>query len=126
MRHRQLLSIALLAAVAACNATGNQAGGSAATTADSITKAVYNNDIDGVTSNFDDQLKTQVSRAEVGSLSDKMHALGNYKGLTSLNEDPSKNEYTYKAAFDRGAMNVVVRLDSDGKVAAYRIFTPAD
>lgn len=123
MAVRQLLAIALLAATAACNAGAGGASGSAATTADDVTKAVYNNDIDSVTSNFDDQLKTQVSRGEVGTLSDKMHALGDYKGLTYINGDPAKNEYTYRANFDKGTMNVVVRVDPDGKLSAYRLFT---
>ena len=122
MAVRQLVAIALLAATAACNA-GSGASGSAASTADTVTKAVYNNDADGVVSNFDDQLKQKVSRGEVGTLSDKMHALGDYKGLTYVNGDPAKNEYTYRANFDKGTMNVVVRVDPDGKLSAYRIFT---
>ena len=122
MAIRQLLVIALLAATAACNAGAGGASGSAATTTDDVTKAVYNNDVDAVTSNFDDQLKAQVSRGEVGTLSDKMHALGDYKGLTYVNGDPAKNEFTYRANFDKGSMNVVVRVDSDGRLSAYRIF----
>ena len=118
-------AFALQVALAACNATSNAAsgpGGVAASTADGITKAVYANDAEAVTSNFDAQLKTQVSRAEVGALSDTMHGLGSYKGLTFVSSDPAKNEYTYRADFDKGAMNVVVRMDADGKVAAYRLF----
>lgn len=110
------------AMLAACNSAGSQSGGTAASTADSTTKAVYNNDMDGVTSNFDDQLKTTVNRADVGTLSDKMHALGDYKGLTYVSGDPAKNEFTYRADFDKGSMNVVVRVDGDGKLAAYRVF----
>ena len=123
MALRQVVAIALLAATAACNAGANNgASGSAATTADDVTKAVFNNDVDAVTSNFDDQLKRKVSRGEVGTLSDKMHALGDYKGLTYVNGDPAKNEFTYRANFDKGTMNVVVRVDPDGKLSAYRIF----
>lgn len=110
------------AMLAACNTGGAQSGGSAQSTADSTTKAVYNNDMDGVTSNFDDQLKSQVSRGDVGTLSDKMHALGDYKGLTYVSGDPAKNEFTYRADFDKGSMNVVVRVDNDGRLAAYRVF----
>jgi hypothetical protein len=99
-------------------------GGAAASLADSITKAVYADDPAGVSSNFDSQLKTQVTRAEVGMLSDRMHALGAYKGLTLVSSDPSRNEYTYRAAFDHGAMNVVIRLDQNGQAAAYRVFPP--
>ncbi len=122
---RQVFALALLAALAACNGgADNGASGSAANTADNVTKSVYNNDIDGVTSNFDDRLKSQVSRGEVGTLSDKMHALGDYKGLTFVNGDNTKNEFTYRANFDKGTMSVVIRVDPDGKLSAYRIFSP--
>ena len=122
MFDRRLPWLLLLGALAACG--GSNGSGSAASTADSVTKAAYNNDVDGVTSSFDDHLKTQVSRAEVGVISDRMHSLGTYKGLTLLASDASKNEFTYRAAFDKGTMNVVVRLDPDGKLSAYRIFVP--
>ena len=96
--------------------------GAAQDTADSITKAVYNNDSGGVTANFDDNLKRQVTRASVGALSDQLHKRGDYKGLTFVSNDPAKNEFTYRADFTNGAMNVTLRLDPDGKVSAYRVF----
>jgi 6-phosphogluconolactonase (cycloisomerase 2 family) len=65
-----------------------------------------------------------VTRSEVGILSDQMHKYGDYKGLTYVSTDPAKNEYTYRANFTKGSMNVVVKLDADGKVAAYRVFAP--
>ncbi len=76
----------------------------------------------GVTPSFDAALQSHVSRAEVGALSDKMHALGDYKGLSLVSSDLPKSEYTYRADFDHGTMSVVVRLDPDGNLAAYRIF----
>lgn len=108
-----------LAVLAGCN---NNPAGAAQSTADSVTKAVYANDMTAVDSNFDTALQTQVNRAQVGVLSDKMHALGDYKGLSFVNSDPEKNEYTYRADFDKGIMNIVVRVDTDGKLAAYRVF----
>jgi hypothetical protein len=111
----------LALALAACG--GNNAG-SAQSATDSTTKAVYNDDVNGVTQNFDDTLKTQVTRSEVGILSDQMHRLGDYHGLTFVGSDPNKNEYTYRAGFTKGNMNVVVRLDPDGRFAAYRVFAP--
>lgn len=100
-----------------CNSTsGSQA------TADSITRSVYNNDADGASANFDDALKQQVTRASVGTLSDRMHKVGDYKGLTYVSSDPLKNEFDYRADFTNGSMMVVMRLDSQGKVAAYRVF----
>ncbi|MHB8146075.1 MAG: hypothetical protein ACYDGM_02285 [Vulcanimicrobiaceae bacterium] len=120
MRPRHWLVIGLLAALPACSAGSS---GTAARAADSVTKAVYGNDARGVASQLDTQLQSQVSRGEVGMLSDKMHALGQYKGLTYISGDPTKNEYTYRANFDKGSLNVVVRVDADGKLGAYRVFT---
>jgi len=114
-------ALALSLFLAACS--GNAAG-SAQGAADNTTKAVYNDDVGGVTQNFDDSLKTQVTRSEVGIMSDQMHQLGDYKGLTFVSSDPNKNEYTYRADFSKGSGNVVVRLDSDGHFAAYRFLVP--
>ncbi len=119
MRATSLGAIIALALVcAACSGDG----GSAQTLADTTTKAVYANDYDSVVGNADDAIKASITRAEIGTLSDKMHALGAYKGLTLVASDPVKNEFTYRADFDTGAMNVVVRVDADGKLAAYRVF----
>lgn len=109
-------------ALAACGAGGN---GQAQALADGTTKAVYNDDPGGVTAHFDDQLKSQVTRTEVGILSDQMHKQGDYRGLSFLNSDPNKNEYTYRANFSKGSMNVIVRLDQSGEIAAYRVLAPA-
>lgn len=118
---RIALGLALVLGLAAC--AGNNTG-QAQTAAESTTKAVYNDDADAVTQNFDDTLKSQVTRSEVGILSDQMHKLGDYKGLTYVSNDPAKNEYTYRADFTKGSMNVVLKLDPDGKIAAYRVFAP--
>lgn len=112
------LAAALALPLAACGGGG---GGAAQSTADAITRAAYANDYDGVVSQFDGSLKNQVTRASVGALSDKMHALGDYEGLKLLATDAGKNEYTFGATFSKGTMNVVERLDSNGQVAAYRI-----
>lgn len=124
MRARYAIRLGVLAAalalpLAACGGGGG--GGAAQSTADTITKAAYANDYAGVTSSFNDALKKQVTRASVGVLSDKMHALGNYQGLSLLATNSAKNEYTFKATFTNGTMNVVERLDSSGQVAAYRV-----
>ncbi|HKU67323.1 MAG TPA: hypothetical protein VJP85_06095 [Candidatus Baltobacteraceae bacterium] len=109
-------------ALAACGAGGT---GQAQSLADSTTKAVYNDDPGSVTEHFDDQLKSQVTRTQVGILSDQMHKQGDYQGLSFLSNDPNKNEYTYRANFSKGSMNVVLRLDQNGEIAAYRILAPA-
>lgn len=118
-----LAGMGLALVLAACG--GGNSSGAAQSSADTTTKAVYNDDLNGVTQNFDDNLKTQVTRSEVGILSDQMHKLGEYQGLTYVSNDPNKNEYTYRAGFTKGTMNVVVRLDPDGKLSAYRVFAPS-
>lgn len=115
---RTLACLALSAALASC---GGSPAGQAQSQADSVTKAVYNNDADSAQQNFEPALKTHITRAQVGMLSDKLHKLGDYKGLTYVSNDALKNEYTYRADFSNGSAPVVLRLDAEGKIAAYRI-----
>jgi len=114
---RALVCAALGAALASCGSPAADAQNRA----DGVTKAVYNDDGAAVTQDFDSALKQKVSRAQVGLLSDKLHKLGDYKGLTYVSNDGLKNEYTYRANFSGGSAPVIVRFDSDGKIAAYRI-----
>jgi hypothetical protein len=107
-------------ALAACGGGSGQAQ----SLADSTTKAAYNDDPAGVSAHFDDSLRTQVSRSEVGMLSDAMHKQGDYEGLSLVSSDPVKNEYTYRANFSKGSLNVVLRLDQNGEIAAYRVLAP--
>ena len=51
-----------------------------------------------------------------------MHAMGTYNGLTLLSSDTTKREYSYRANFSKGTANVIVRVDPDGHLAAYRVF----
>ena len=108
-------AVAVLAGTAACGGDNPQHD------ADSTTRAVYDVNVDAVTSNFDGSLKPQVTRASVGQLSDKMHALGNYQGLTALSSDPDKGRYNYTARFDNGTMTVEMRIDPDHKIGAFRV-----
>ena len=89
--------------------------------ADETTRAIYAADLSGATSHFDDSLKGQVTRAQLGALSDAMHMLGNYKGLTELQSNGDSGRYDYTANFDRGTMVVMLRVDPDGKIGAYRV-----
>jgi hypothetical protein len=116
------VSAALCAALALAACAGNGSGGGTQANVDATTKAVYNDDSAGTTQYFDDALKNQFSRSELGIMSDQMHRLGDYNGLTFVGSDASKNEYTYRAAFTKGAMNVTVRMDPDGRFSAYRVF----
>lgn len=119
------LTLLALAGLAACsNAAAGP--GSAQSTADAVTKAIYADDINGVDANFDTPLQSQVTRAQVGALSDKMHAMGNYKGLTYMNDTPAKSEFMYRANFDKGFANVVIREGQNGKLSAYRVVFPQE
>ena len=82
---------------------------------------MYANDYNAVTADMNSALVASVTRGEVGDLSDRMHKLGDYGGLTQATADDSAKKYTYIAKFTKGAMIVELRLDSDGKVAAYRV-----
>jgi hypothetical protein len=117
-------AVALFLLGAALAGCGGSPAGQAQSQADSVTKAVYNNDPAAVQQNFDNALKNQITRAQVGMLSDKLHKLGDYKGLTYVSNDGLKNEYSYTATFSSGTAPVVMRLDADGKIAAYRISLP--
>ncbi len=117
MRRSALLAPIFLLVLAACG--GAKDPRSVAT---AVTRAVYGNNPAAAAGYFDDALRPQITRASVGLISDKMHALGRFSGLTLLSSDTSRHEYIYRAAFERGTMNVVVRVDSDGRLAAYRVF----
>ena len=92
--------------------------------ADGTTKAIYNDDYAAVTAKFDASLKSQVTRTQVGALSDRLHHLGNYQGLTLTDDDVAKNEYSYNAAFTGGTAKVIERLDGNGNLAAFQIEVP--
>jgi hypothetical protein len=114
---RAVACVVLCSVLASCGSPAADAQNKA----DGVTKGLYNNDGAAATQNFDAPLKQQVTRAQVGMLSDKLHKMGDYKGLTYVSNDGLKNEYTYRANFSKGDAPVIVRFDSDGKIAAYRI-----
>ncbi len=89
--------------------------------ADQTTRGVYNVDYDATTARFDDALKSQVTRASIGQLSDQMHALGAYHGLKQTSADADKGRYDYQATFDKGTLLVELRIDPDQKIGAYRV-----
>ena len=112
-----LTALSAAVVLAACGSKAN----SPADLADQTTKAVYNLDVNGTEANMDDDLKKQVTRASIGDLSDKMHALGAFKGITQTSADAEKGRYTFAADFERGVLAVDVRFDPAGKIAAYRV-----
>ena len=89
--------------------------------ADSVTRAIYANDISDVTTNFASSLVPQVTRASVGALSDKMHSLGTYQGLTQTGTDIPARRYTFDAKFARGDMTVDMVLDASGNIIGYHV-----
>jgi predicted component of type VI protein secretion system len=116
---RVLLAAALAVLLAGCSA--GSASDRAQKLADDATKAVYNDDMTGLTANMNAALVPTITRAQLGDLADKMHALGDYQGLTPAGSDTLKSEYDFKAKFDKGTWTVMLRLDGDGKIAAYRV-----
>ncbi len=116
---RALAVLAVCAVLAGCGASAATDGAQAA--ADATTKAIYNDDYDAVTTAFDTSVKAKITRGDVGLLSDKLRALGDYKGLTLVGGDAAKNEFEYRAGFNRGSVNVVVRLDPSGRLSAYHL-----
>jgi hypothetical protein len=93
--------------------------------ADDVTRSVYNNDYAGTVKNFDDTLKGQVTRGQVGVISDKLHALGDYQGLTEVKSEPDYRRYTFEAKLTNGTATVRMRVHADGTIAAYRVEVPA-
>ncbi|MBV8600000.1 MAG: hypothetical protein JO359_00400 [Candidatus Eremiobacteraeota bacterium] len=118
MRTLMTLGVTAVAAVALCACA---AARSPAQLADQTTRAVYDLDYDRAVAGMDDSLKAQVTRAQIGALSDGMHNLGAYHGLTQSTSNPDAGRYDYIANFDRGTMLVLLRIDPTGKVGAYRI-----
>ncbi|HEY0798661.1 MAG TPA: hypothetical protein VGD50_05895 [Candidatus Baltobacteraceae bacterium] len=114
-------ALLLLAVVPGCAGNSSDPNG----LADKITRAVYANDYDATTADFDDDTKKAVTRAEVGALSDKLHALGDIQQITPRTSDADKGRYDFTVALDHGSALVQLRLDPDGKIGAYRVVLPA-
>jgi hypothetical protein len=116
-RNRLIVACALAAVLAGCA----QHGSDPQSVANNVAQALYNNDYNGAVSNFDDTLKTQATRTQVAMVSDKMHALGDYQGLTLTKSDEDTRRYWFDAKFSKGDMIVELRLHANGQVAAYRL-----
>jgi hypothetical protein len=104
-------------------AVGCANSGDPSALAEKITRAVYANDFDGSTADFDDTLKGEVTRAEVGAISDKLHDLGDIKQFSQRSANADTGRYDYDVTLDRGSVVVQLRLDPSGKVGAYRVVT---
>ena len=89
--------------------------------ADTVTRAIYDNKPDVARTYFDDALKSEIQDYQVLFLSQTMHRFGSYDGVKIARADVDHARYAYRAFFSRGKMEVRLRLDRDGRVAAYRI-----
>lgn len=89
--------------------------------AEKITRAVYANDLDTTVAAFDEQTKRDVSRSQLGDLSDRMHALGALKSIVARDGNADSGRYEFDASFTGGMMLVQMRIDPSGKVGAYRV-----
>ena len=118
---RSITAVAALALASGCSSAPGNPGAAA----DTITRAVIANDYDSTVSNFDDSTKKTISRSDLGSLSDRMNALGEYRALNQRSSDPDRGRYEYDATFSRGALLVMLRVDPDGKIGAYRVQSEA-
>jgi hypothetical protein len=88
--------------------------------ADATTRAVYNNDVDALTANFTPDLRTQVTRAQLGALSDLMHKQGDYRSLVETGSEPD-GAYDFRADFSKSSLIVKMKIDSSGQVTGYRV-----
>lgn len=117
-------ALAGVLSLALCACGGGGSAPAPQKVASATTQAVYNDDLNAIQSHFDAALQKQVTIDGVASLSQKLHAFGAYKGLTQTAADENGGRYDYNAAFDNGTLAVHVRLDGDGRIAAYRIDVP--
>jgi len=115
------LAASLALGLVACSGASGSSGSDQQKLAENVTRAVYNNDMESVTSNMSSTLAPQVTRGSLGVLSDEMHTMGNLQGLSETDTDAPARRYTFDAKFDRGDMTVQMRLDGDGKIVAYRV-----
>jgi hypothetical protein len=88
--------------------------------ADATTRAIYDNNIGAVTDSMTPALRQQVTREQVGAISDIMHAHGTYNGLTETGTEPD-GAYDFRADFSKGNFIVKMRLDGSDKIAGYRV-----
>lgn len=109
------LSVAGLAACSGQNRNEREA--------DSITRAIVNNNVSPVMKDFDPAIKGQLTRVRVAELSDQLNADGPYQGLK---QDPKaqwcKTGYLcFNADFAKRKYHEFMLLGSDGKVTSWWI-----
>lgn len=85
------------------------------------TAAIASDDVARVSSAFDDQVRPQVTPATVAALAQIMQRYGPYEHVEQISEIPARRRYDFEAYFVGGSMLVQLRLDADGKIAAYHV-----
>jgi hypothetical protein len=116
---RAAVTLVMTALLAACGH-----GDGPESIADATTKAIYNDDVTAMQARFDDDLRKQVTLDQVAVISSKLHALGSYNGLAQTAADAPAGRYDYSARFASTSIPVHLRLDTSGRVAAYRVDIP--
>ena len=120
MLGRSALSGALLScALVACAPHADT--GTPVQVAETVTRAIYADDLDTTLQSFDDATKRAVTRSQLGELSDRMHALGDLKTITQRSGNADTGRYEFDATFTSGTLLVQMRFDPSGKVGAYRV-----
>lgn len=96
--------------------------------ADQVTKAIVANDMRPVEKDFNALARPQLeNRAKVGQLSDELNALGSFKRTRELQVgNEAADVHTLNAEFSKGNWQIQMRIDADGKIAAFRIHPPPD
>jgi hypothetical protein len=97
--------------------------------ADQVTKAIVVNDMRPVEKDFNALARPQLeNRAKVGALSDQLNALGTFSGAheDKSAEGTDPNIHVFKAVFSKGAWQIMMRIDADGKISAFQIHPPPD
>ena len=118
-RGRAALAVVAAGMLAACGH-----GDGPQSIADATTKAIYNDDVTAMQARFDDDLRKAVTLDQVATLSTKLHALGSYDGLAQTAADAPAGRYDYSARFAKTTIPVHLRLDTSGRIAAYRLDIP--
>lgn len=106
-------------ALAACS--GSAGGGTPQQVAERVTRAVYANDLNTTIGAFDDTMQRNVTRAQLGDLSDRMHELGAFTSIVQRSGTADTGRYEFDASFTGGMMLVQMRIDPGGKIGAYRV-----
>jgi hypothetical protein len=90
-----------------------------------VLESIQRNDMAPVAKDFNAVTRDQFTRASVGRNADLLAPLGALKNVKETTpKDSPPRRHTFTAKFDKGALDVTMVLDSDGKITGFR-FVPA-